>query len=95
MVTQNGQETPMTGRNSRSAGRTTKPTKPQRLDTSAGNNDGPKLLTMKVEEAGKVIGISRGAAYARAKDGSLPTIRMGKRLLVPRAALDKLLACGT
>jgi excisionase family DNA binding protein len=48
-------------------------------------------LTVSVEEAGRILGISRGAAYARAGDGSLPTIRLGKRLLVPKSALDKLL----
>jgi excisionase family DNA binding protein len=48
-------------------------------------------LTVSVEEAGRLLGISRGAAYARAGDGSLPTIRLGKRLLVPKSALDKLL----
>ncbi len=47
--------------------------------------------TLSVEDAGEILGLSRGAAYARAKDGSLPTIRLGKRLLVPKAALDKLL----
>ena len=47
--------------------------------------------TFTVEEAGRILGISRGAAYARAEDGSIPTIRLGKRLLVPKAALDKLL----
>jgi excisionase family DNA binding protein len=47
--------------------------------------------TLSVEEAGKILGISRGAAYAYAKDGSLPTIRLGSRLLVPKAALDKML----
>lgn len=47
--------------------------------------------TLTVEEAGRILGISRGAAYARAEDGSIPTIRLGKRLLVPKAALDKLL----
>ena len=55
------------------------------------NPTAPNKLTMKVEDAGKLLGISRGAAYARAKDGSLPTIRLGKRLLVPTAALEKLL----
>jgi excisionase family DNA binding protein len=49
-------------------------------------------LTVSVEEAGRLLGISRGAAYARAGDGSLPTIRLGKRLLVPKSALDKMLA---
>jgi excisionase family DNA binding protein len=47
--------------------------------------------TVTVEEAGRILGISRGAAYAHARDGSLPTIRLGKRLLVPKVALDKLL----
>jgi excisionase family DNA binding protein len=48
-------------------------------------------LTVSVEEAARMLGISRGAAYTHARDGSLPTIRLGNRLLVPRAALDKLL----
>jgi len=48
-------------------------------------------LTMSVEEAARTLGISRGSAYTHARDGSLPTIRLGKRLLVPKAALDKLL----
>lgn len=47
--------------------------------------------TVSVEEAGRILGISRGAAYTHARDGSLPTIRLGKRLLVPKAALDKML----
>ena len=48
-------------------------------------------LTVSVENAARILGISRGAAYSHARDGSLPTVRLGKRLLVPRAALDKLL----
>jgi excisionase family DNA binding protein len=50
-----------------------------------------RCLTVSVEEAGRILGISRGAAYTYARDGSIPTIRLGKRLLVPKAALDKLL----
>jgi excisionase family DNA binding protein len=51
-------------------------------------------LTVSVEEAARILGISRGAAYARAGDGSLPTVRLGKRLLVPKRALDKMLTIG-
>jgi excisionase family DNA binding protein len=47
--------------------------------------------TISVEEAGRILGVSRGAAYAYAKEGSLPTIRLGKRLLVPKSALNKML----
>ena len=51
----------------------------------------PKTLTLTVAEAGKALGISRGAAYQAAERGELPTIRIGRRLLVPRAALLKML----
>jgi excisionase family DNA binding protein len=56
--------------------------------TAAGDS---LCLTVTVEDAARILGISRGAAYTHARDGSLPTIRLGKRLLVPRAALDKML----
>jgi excisionase family DNA binding protein len=52
---------------------------------------GADRLTYTVPEAGRLLGISRGAAYAAAADKTLPTIRIGRRLLVPRAALERLL----
>ena len=45
-----------------------------------------------IEEAGKILGLSRITAYARASDGSLPTIRFGRRLLVPKAVIDRMLS---
>jgi excisionase family DNA binding protein len=48
--------------------------------------------TYSVEEAGKILGVCRNTAYALAKSGELPTIRLGRRLLVPHAALERLLA---
>jgi excisionase family DNA binding protein len=50
-------------------------------------------LTVSVETAAALLGISRAAAYIYARNGQLPAIRLGTRLLVPKAALDKLLAC--
>jgi excisionase family DNA binding protein len=47
--------------------------------------------TLSVEDAGRILGISRGAAYAHAKAGAIPTIKLGKRVLVPKAAFEKLL----
>jgi excisionase family DNA binding protein len=47
--------------------------------------------TLKIVEAAKVLGISRNAAYAAAKNGELPTVRIGRRLLVPKAAIERLL----
>ena len=49
-------------------------------------------LTLSVEEAGRLLGLSRGSAYQAARTGELPTIRIGHRLIVPVAALEKLLA---
>jgi excisionase family DNA binding protein len=65
----------------------------QRRLTSARKSPGGDsiCLTVSVEEAARMLGISRGAAYTHARDGSIPTIRLGKRLLVPKAALEKLL----
>ena len=48
--------------------------------------------TVTVEEAAKLLGIGRGSAYEAVRRGELPAIRLGKRLVVPRAALDRLLA---
>jgi len=48
-------------------------------------------LTHTVEEAASLLGVSRNSAYALARTGALPTIRLGKRLLVPKAALERLL----
>ena len=43
-------------------------------------------LTMSVEEAGRLLGISRKSAYKAAASGELPTVRFGRRLLVPASA---------
>ena len=45
-----------------------------------------------VEEAGQRLGLSRPSAYQAVKRGEIPIIRIGRRILVPVAALDKLLA---
>jgi len=51
----------------------------------------PRRATYSVPEAGAILGIGRSLAFAAAAAGTLPVIRIGKRLLVPRAALEKLL----
>ncbi len=47
--------------------------------------------TLSVQEAGKLLGISRATAYTLATNGGIPTLRLGKRIIVPRAALMKML----
>lgn len=43
--------------------------------------------TCSIEEAAAVLNIGRSTAYAAARDGSLPVIRLSHRLLVPTAKL--------
>ena len=47
--------------------------------------------TLSVEEAADVLGLSRATAYAAANAGELPIVRVGRRMVVPRYALEKLL----
>ena len=48
-----------------------------------------KRLCITVPEAAAMLGISRNFAYDLVKQGELPVIRFGKRLLIPRVALEK------
>lgn len=56
-----------------------------------GRVPGEMRLTVGVEEAGKMLGVSRATAFKLAKSGRIPTIRLGRKLLVPKAAIFKLL----
>jgi len=42
-------------------------------------------------DTGRQLGISKNTAYEAAKRGEIPTVRIGRRLLVPIAALERLL----
>jgi len=48
-------------------------------------------LTLTVGETAHLLGISRGLAYELARSGQLPVVRMGRRLLVPKIALERML----
>jgi excisionase family DNA binding protein len=49
--------------------------------------------TTSIEDAAKRLNIGRNQAYQAARDDKLPipVIRIGRRLLIPTAALDRLL----
>jgi excisionase family DNA binding protein len=44
-----------------------------------------------VQEAADYLRISRGLAFAAVRDGSLPSVRIGRRILIPRRQLEALL----
>lgn len=48
-------------------------------------------LTVTVPEAAKVLGIGRDNAYRAAADGTLPTLKIGHRLIVPVPKLLEML----
>jgi excisionase family DNA binding protein len=59
--------------------------------TANGLEDRVKTL----DEVAALLRISRGSAYEAAKRKEIPTIKIGRRLLVPSDALERLLSCNT
>lgn len=47
--------------------------------------------TMTAEETGKALKISRASAYDAIARGEIPSIRVGRRVLVPTAAVRRML----
>jgi len=48
--------------------------------------------TYSVEEASRILGISRSHAYKVVGTGELPSISLGDRILIPKPAVDQLLS---
>ena len=51
-------------------------------------------LVLTVPEAGKLLGLGRSASYDAAKRGDIPTLPVGRKVLVPLPALRRLLEEG-
>jgi excisionase family DNA binding protein len=56
-------------------------------------------LVLSVKAVAKILGLSRNSAYEAVRTGQIPSLRFGKRILVPRVALNKMLSqtdtCGS
>lgn len=50
----------------------------------------PDVLT--ISQTARFLGIGRNTAYEAARRGELPCLRIGKRILVPKQALEQRLA---
>jgi excisionase family DNA binding protein len=48
-------------------------------------------MALSVEEAGALLGISRDLAYDLVASRQIPSVRLGRRLVVPRRALEEAL----
>lgn len=62
------------------------------VNTSGEKKMAEESLTLTVTECAKRLGIGRNSAYEAISRGEIPVIRVGKRLLVPKVALDRLLS---
>jgi excisionase family DNA binding protein len=49
-------------------------------------------LTLTVEEAARLIGISRAQAYRCVHSGQLKAVQLGRRIVVPVIAVEELLS---
>lgn len=54
----------------------------------------PHPLTLTVEQAAKVLGISRSTAYELVHTGDIPSLRLGRRIVVPTAQMAECLSAG-
>ena len=48
-------------------------------------------LTYNVTEAAKLLGLSKNSAYQACLKGEIPHLKIGKRILIPRIQLERLL----
>lgn len=47
--------------------------------------------TMSVDRFAQVVGISRGSAFNAVKNGEVPSLRFGRRIRIPTAAVKRML----
>jgi excisionase family DNA binding protein len=64
---------------------------PRKHVMGAGPGSAAPKLILTIDEAAAVLRISRQSAYEAARRGEIPTIRLGRRILVPLRALEKLI----
>ena len=50
-----------------------------------------EVLTVKVEDAAKLLGVSRGLMYRLVREKKIPAMRLGRRLLISKKTLDSML----
>jgi len=57
--------------------------------------NGTERRVRTIKEVAAILGISRGSAYEAAKRGEIPTIKIGRRLVVPAEPFDRMLSGGS
>ena len=54
--------------------------------------DSPERVVYTIPEVGRMLGVNRNLAYELARTGRIPALKLGRRLVCPKLALEKLLA---
>jgi len=67
-----------------------RPSSAMRKEQQEDFHDSRETLDLRPDTA-RLLGLGRGTVYEAARRGEIPTIRIGRRILVPRRALEKLL----
>jgi excisionase family DNA binding protein len=67
----------------------------KKINHSLPRVDEEQRLCISVPEAARMLGVSRNFCYDLVKQKQLPVIRFGKRILIPKIALEKLLEKGS
>jgi excisionase family DNA binding protein len=74
-----------TGRRARGRSRQSQKSDAARAPPASGR------LVYTVPEAGRLLGLSRNGSYEAARRGDIPTIRIGRLLVVPKAPFHRML----
>ena len=48
-------------------------------------------LVFSVQEISRLLGLSRASTYEAVRAGSIPSIKVGRRILIPKSALQELI----
>jgi excisionase family DNA binding protein len=67
----------------------------EKHDAAANSRRAQRSATLTVPEAARILGISRTTAYEAVRDGSLRSIRVRRRILIPRSWINDMLLGST
>lgn len=54
---------------------------------------GDEKAVLSAEEVAKILGICQALVYRQIRVGNIPSVRLGDRYLIPKAAFERWLSC--
>lgn len=57
-----------------------------------GKDKEDKRITLNADEVAKLLGLGRNTTYTLLRSGRLRSVRVGRRLVIPRSEIDAFLA---